>query len=347
MTILSVDLGRTATKSCVDRRSDRVVLIPANVARLGVDRVRRGGFDDRLTNPLLDLWLEHQGNGYALGQLAADFGANLGVGQSKVEDALVKVLACVGYFQLRGKLALVIGLPYLSQEQFDLEKNQLASLLASPHVFAYRGEAVSIEVEQVWIVPEGYGSFVWCDAVGAQASTGDHGDLAEFPQKSVAVIDIGHQTTDFLAIDRYRFARGASRSEPFAMSQFYNRVAQNIPNADSQSLALIEAVNRPEGRRWFRPRGEGQPTNLDEMLPNLRKSFARELSQRIVEWLPERVTDAIVSGGGGEFFWEDLKTLLSEAGLQVHLASPSRQANALGQSIYAEALARTATQQAA
>jgi len=98
--ILSVDLGRTSTKTCVSREPNNVVFIPANVKQLSMEQVRGGIFEARATDPLLDMWLEYQGSGYAVGQLAADFGANLGVGQSKIEDALAKVLACVGYFNL-------------------------------------------------------------------------------------------------------------------------------------------------------------------------------------------------------------------------------------------------------
>ena len=56
-----------------------------------------------------------------------------------------------------------------------------------------------------------------------------------------------------------------------------------------------------------------------------------------MNWLPERATDVIVTGGGGEFFWSELRPLLKEARLKGHLAKPSRQANALGQYIYGEA----------
>ncbi|MEM9770186.1 MAG: ParM/StbA family protein [Cyanobacteria bacterium P01_D01_bin.73] len=338
MALLSVDLGRTATKACVGRNPEEAVIIPSNVAPVGVDRVRQGSFEAGFAEPLWDIWLEYQGGGYALGQLAADFGADLGVGQSKVEDALVKVLACAGHFRLSGRIAAVLGLPYLSQEQFDREKEQMFSLLRSPHIFSYRGKAVAVELDPVWVVPEGYGSFVWTEACA--------GSAAELLGRSVAVIDIGHQTTDLLTIDRFRFARAASRSDDFAMDEFYRRVAKNIPGADSQSLALIEAVNRPEGQRRFRPRGESQPTDLDQMLPNLRRAFAKELSQRCISWLPERVTDAIISGGGGEFFWPDLETLLNEAGLQVHLAAPSRLANVLGQHAYATAMVRASKRSA-
>lgn len=330
-TVLSVDLGRTSTKACVSRDADRVVLIPANVAHLTVEQVRRGGFESQPTDPLLDMWLEFQGRGYAIGQLGADFGANLGVGQSKVEDALVKVLACVGYFNLKDKISVVLGLPYYSQEQFDREKEQITSLLRSPHVMSYRSEIVTLDIERVWVMPEGYGSLIWCEAQDKKSSSPD------FPQLSVAVVDIGHQTTDFLMVDRFRFARGASKSEPFAMSQFYEQVAAQIQGADSQSLSLIEAVNRPEGERFFRPRGATKPTNLDDILPSLRRSFARELSSRLVDWLPERVTDVVVSGGGGEFFWNEFRPLLRDAQLKGHLAKPSRKANALGQYIYGEA----------
>ena len=329
--VLSVDLGRTSTKACVSHKPDDVVLIPANVAHLTVEQVRRGGFESRPTDPLLDIWLEFQGRGCAIGQLAADFGANLGVGQSKVEDSLVKVLACAGYFNLRDSISVVLGLPYHSQEQFDREKEQIISLLRSPHVMNYRSEFMALDIQQVWVMPEGYGSLIWCEAQDKRATSPD------FPNLSVAVVDIGHQTTDFLMVDRFRFARGASKSEPFAMSQFYEQVAAQIQGADSQSLSLIEAVNRPEGERFFRPRGMSKPTNLDDILPSLRKSFALDLSNRLVAWLPERVTDVIVSGGGGEFFWTELRPLLREAKLKGHLAKPSRKANALGQQIYGEA----------
>jgi plasmid segregation protein ParM len=306
------------------------VLIPSNVAHLPVEEVRRGGFDSGFNDPLLDIWLEYQGRGYAIGQLAADFGANLGVGQSKVEDALVKVFACVGHFGLEEDIYIVLGLPYLSQEQFDREKDLLLGLLRSPHLMSYRGEPVNINVKQVWVMPEGYGSLIWSEAQEQNKHNPDFSSL------SVAVVDLGHQTTDFLMVDRFRFARGVSKSEVFAMSQFYEKVAGDIPGADSQSLSLIEAVNRPEGDRFYRPRGEVKPYDLDDILPNLRKNFARELSQRLVEWLPERVTDVIISGGGGEFFWEDLKPLLNEAQLRVTLAQPSRKANALGQLLYGQ-----------
>jgi plasmid segregation protein ParM len=91
-TILSVDLGRTSTKTCVSRETANVAFIPANVKQTSIEQIRGGVFEAKATDPLMDLWLEYQGSGYAVGQLAADFGANLGVGQSKVEDALVKVL---------------------------------------------------------------------------------------------------------------------------------------------------------------------------------------------------------------------------------------------------------------
>ncbi|MBE9114529.1 ParM/StbA family protein [Lusitaniella coriacea LEGE 07157] len=327
-TILSVDLGRTSTKACINRDPKRVVLIPANVQRSTVEQVRRGGFEGKSADPLLDIWLEHQGIGYAIGQLAADFGANLGVGQSKVEDALVKIFACIGHFNLQGNLAIVLGLPYLSQEQFDREKEQLIALLRSPHLMVYRGNPVTINPLQIWVMPEGYGSLIWLEASETEESN------LNLPARSVAIVDIGHQTTDFLMVDRFRFARGISRSELFAMSQFYDRVAAQIQGADSQSLSLMAAVHQPEGERFYRPRGATRPTNLDEILPSLRKSFARELSDRLVQWLPERATDVIVTGGGGEFFWEDLYPLLRDARLEAHLAQPSRQANALGQYLY-------------
>lgn len=330
--ILSVDLGRTSTKTCISREPNNVVFVSANVKEMSMEQVRGGVFEARATDPLMDLWLEYQGSGYAVGQLAADFGANLGVGQSKVEYALVKVLACAGYFKLKDEVSVILGLPYLSQEQFEKEKAQLISQLSGPHVMNFRGEPVSLNITKVWVMPEGYGSLLWTEAQPKKGAA-----LPDFTKVSVAIVDIGHQTTDCLMVDNFRFARGASKSEDFGMSKFYELVAAEIEGADSQSLSLIAAVNRPKGDRFYRPRGASKPTNLDDFLPNLIEMFSREICNRVLAWLPERVTDVILTGGGGEFFWEDVQRLLKEAKINAHLASPSRQANALGQFIYGEA----------
>jgi plasmid segregation protein ParM len=335
--IVSIDLGRTYTKTCTNRDPNNVVLIPANVAHLESHQVPKGEFESQTTAPLLAIWLEYQGRQYAFGQLAADFGANLGMGQSKIEDALVKIFACIGYFNLRNNLAIVLSLPYYSQEQFDREKEQLVRLLKAPHVVSYRGDRIPVQIQQVWVMPEGYGSLIWCEAQNRETAN------LGFAEKSVAIIDVGYQTTDLLMVDRFRFARGVSKSESFAMNQFYEQVAAKIPGADSQSLTLIEAINHPEGQRFFRPRGAKSPIDLDDFLLSLRKGFTDELSERIFNWLPERTTDVIVSGGGGEFLWADLQPRLREAQLGTHLAKPSRVANALGQYVYGEAQQLAAT----
>ncbi|MBD2384143.1 ParM/StbA family protein [Cylindrospermum sp. FACHB-282] len=330
--ILSVDLGRTSTKTCVSREPNNVAFVPANVKQMSIEQVRGGVFESRATDPLMDLWLEYQGSGYAVGQLAADFGANLGVGQSKVEDALVKVLASAGYFKLKDEISVVLGLPFLSLEQFEKEKAQLTSLVTGPHVLNFRGESLSLNITKVWVMPEGYGSLLWSEAQPNKGAT-----VPDFTKISVAIVDIGHQTIDFLMVDNFRFARGASKSEEFGMNKFYEMVAAEIEGADSQSLALISAVNKPKGERFYRPKGASKPANLDDFLPNLIEMFSRDICSRVLAWLPERVTDVILTGGGGEFFWEDVQRLLKEAKINAYLAAPSRQANALGQYIYGEA----------
>ncbi len=199
--ILSVDLGRTSTKTCVTREPNNVIFIPANVQKMSIEQVRGGVFEARATDPLMDLWLEYQGSGYAVGQLAADFGANLGVGKSKVEDALVKVLASAGYFKLKDEIAVVLGLPFLSLEQFEREKEQLTKLVTGNHQLNFRGESVGLNISKVWVMPEGYGSLLWSEAQPKKT-----GSSPDFTKISVAIVDVGHQTIDFLMVDNFRFA---------------------------------------------------------------------------------------------------------------------------------------------
>ena len=226
--ILSVDLGRTSTKTCVSREPGNVVFIPANVKHMSTEQIRSGVFEGKTADPLMDLWLEYQGSGYAVGQLAADFGANLGVGKSKVEDALIKVLAAAGYFKLQEEISVVLGLPFLSLEQFEKEKAQLISLLTGQHIVNFRGESLFISITKVWVMPEGYGSLLWTESQPNKSPL-----VPDLTTISVGIVDIGHQTIDLIMVDHFRFARGLSQSEDFAMSEFYQRVAGEIEGADS------------------------------------------------------------------------------------------------------------------
>jgi plasmid segregation protein ParM len=330
-TILSVDLGRTSTKTTVSREPNSVVFIPSNIKQITCEGLRNGIFKVRAINPLADLWLENQGSAYVVGQLASELGVNLGIGQSKLVDALAKVLSCAGYFKLKDDISVVISLPYYSQEQFECEKSQLISQVSGPHVMNFRGEAVLLDINKVWVMPEGYGSLLWCEAQPKKGPTSP-----DFTKICAAVVDIGHQNIDMLMVDNFRFVKHASKSEEFGMNKFYELLAAEIEGSDAQSLSLITAVNRPKNNRFYRPRSASKPTNLDDFLPNLTEMFSREICNRILAWLPERVTDVILTGGG-DFFWDDIQRLLKEAKISAHLAAPSRQANALGQYIYGEA----------
>jgi plasmid segregation protein ParM len=294
-------------------------------------QIRSAVFESGAIDLLMNLWMEHQGRGYVVGQLAADFGVNLGVGQSKVEDALIKVLVCASYFQLKDDISVVLGLPFLSLEQFEKEKAQLISQVTGPHMLSFRGESVSLNVHKVWVMAEGYGSLVWSEA---QPKKG--GAVPNFTKISVAIVDIGHQSIDMIMVDNFRFVKYLSKSEDFGMNKFYELLAAEIEGADSQSLAFITVANKPKGDRFYRPKCASKSTNLDDFLPNLIEMFSREISSRVLAWLPERVTDVIITGGGGEFFWEDIQRLLKEASINAYLAAPSRQANVLGQYIYGE-----------
>lgn len=331
--ILSIDLGRTSTKVCVSREPGNVVFIPVHVKQIPFADIFYGEIDKyRISvDPLMDLWLEHQGSGYILGQMAAECDANLEIGQSKVEDVLVKVLAAAGYFKLKDEISVVISLPFLSLEQFEIQKALLVSMISGPHLFNFRGESVYLNITKLWIMPNGYGSLLWSEVLLGKLAT-----APDFTKISVGIVDIGHQTIDFIMVDDFRFSRGLSQSEDFGMSHFYELIAQEIEGADSQSLEFIAAIHKTKGKRFYRPKGAWKATNLDDFLPNLTEMFSREICSRVLAWLPERVTDVIITGGGGEFFWEDLQRLLKEARINAYLAAPARQANALGQYIYGE-----------
>ncbi len=70
-TILSVDLGRASTKTCVTREPSNVIFIPANVQKMSVEQLRGAVFEARGIDPLMYLCLEYQGSGYAVGRISS------------------------------------------------------------------------------------------------------------------------------------------------------------------------------------------------------------------------------------------------------------------------------------
>ncbi len=343
ITILSVDLGRTYTKTCISREPNRVVFIPSHVKYIPFEEIFSRAiykYSEIPTDPLINLWLEYKASGYAVGQLGAKLGVNLGVGQSKVEDALVKVLASAGYFKLKEEIVVVLSLPFFSLEQFEREKEYLTKLVTGNHQLYFRGESVVLNISKVWVMPDGYGSMLWSEAQPKKT-----GSSPDFTKNTVTIIDIGYENINMLMVHNFKHLVGdASKSEYFGMKNLYELIAAEIEGADSQSLALISAITKPKGERFYRPKGASKATNLDDFLPNLIEQFSREICSRILAWLDEqedliinRVINVIITGGGGEFFWEDVQRLLKEAKITPYLAAPSRQANALGQYIYGEA----------
>ncbi|WP_414574662.1 ParM/StbA family protein [Anabaena sp. CCY 9402-a] len=329
-TILSIDLGGSFTKACVMCDPENVVFIPSNVKPISVEDIENGVFESRPTDhPLLNLWIEHQGSGYAMGQLAADYGANFGIGQSKLEDALVKVLTVAGYFKLKDEISVVMSLPFFSPQQFESEKAQLINIITGNHFIKFCDSAVDLNISKVWIIPEGYGSFLWLGCQRIKRSGNP-----DFTKAPLAVVDIGHQNINLLIVDNFKCVRDACKSEEFGMSKFYEIIAAEIKGADTPLLDLIAAVKKPNSKGLYLPKCANKLTKIDDSLPNLIEQFARETCSRLFAWLPEKVTDVIITGGGGEFYWEYVQRLLKEANINTYLAKPSCLANALGQYIY-------------
>ncbi|NEO33243.1 MAG: ParM/StbA family protein [Symploca sp. SIO3C6] len=324
--VLSVDLGTTETKACLNANPEYVEFIPAYVKELSVNQVQ-GVIQPFASDVYSNLTVEYRGKGYALGNRAEDEQGSLGLTESKVAHAVVKVLGIVTLFELTGDVALVIGLPYLSLEQFESEREQLIEALEfQTKVWNFRKETKEISVQEVFVIPEGFCSLYWAQQSDAKAPP--------FEKTSVAIIDIGHRTTDMLSVNRFNLAVGSTLSIPFAMSEFYRRVGERIGFGNHESSCLIQAVTALEGDRFFRPKGRRKGIDLDEVLPSLRSTFAEEVCDRVIEWLPERTRIVCVVGGGGKYFWQELKELFLEAGLKPYLIEPCRKATALGQWLY-------------
>jgi plasmid segregation protein ParM len=181
-------------------------------------------------------------------------------------------------------------------------------------------EAVTFEVEKVFVVPQPFGSLF-------RELLNEEGKISNvnIEQGRVAVIDIGTYTTDFIVSDELRYVQRLSSSIPTGWSEALTNLQQELSRRYRLDLTLHE-VDRAVRRGQVRVKGE--PISIDPLLmPAVRELEAGIAAKARDLWGEGADLDMIlVTGGAAEHLAGTIQVVYPQA----RLAQDSFWANAEG-----------------
>ena len=181
-------------------------------------------------------------------------------------------------------------------------------------------DAVTFDVEQVFIVPQPFGSLF-------RELLNEDGALSnvDIEQGRVAVVDIGTYTTDFIVADALRYIQRFSNSIPIGWSAVLNNVQQELSSRYRLDLTLHEV---DKAIRSGRVRVKGEPINLEPLLrPAISELEAVLVAKARDLWGEGATLDIMLITGGAA---QHVGGVLQQAYPQTRLLSDAFWANAEG-----------------
>lgn len=247
----------------------------------------------------------------------------------KSTDILIKTALSFMARKLSGnpkKFHTITGLPVsvCSSENIKMLENSLQGEHAAEFNWELLGkpsEKIEYKVDKVKVIPQPMGTLfdLVLDDKGQVKETDDALDLAE---GSIAIIDIGFGTTDFMISEGFEYIDKYSRSINSAVSN----VCANLSNRISEDLK--EEIPIYEMQRHLLTReiaSGGKVIDLKDVIENVLDDIFQEIyttGQSL--WKQKKNIDAfIITGGGAYLFFDRFKSVL---GSQANILRPEKEA---------------------
>lgn len=353
---VGVDLSTTESRFCMGLNIEdksQVISIPANVLKEEVSAARglslNSGLDFELdeinseefsdTVPIQvenHLVFEHGGYAWRVGEAAVARKAPLGIGDSKVDKAVVKLIAGAILLNLQGTMGAGFAIRYKSESDFQAERNRLFEMLAERLIgWSYMGQPgqFTVPAELLFVMPEGYAGWLWCQKQGIL-----------FKGRVVVIIDIGHTSTECCLVNgengnRISLDRTISCSLDLGMHQYAEQVANKLGIPNSESPKLLKAIYEGQETYKYWDGRMMKVVKLREHLPDLRNTFCEYLKAKISEWFPiDGADEIVIFGRGGKYFHAELLKSFESIG-GCNLIQPVAWPNALSMHIFTQARA--------
>jgi len=198
-------------------------------------------------------------------------------------------LARVGI--MRGAVSVVSGVPVRWYAQ---DQEMLQEALLGTHRFNVNGADAEVEIAEALIVPEAYGTMF-------RALLAENGDLVDkggIRTKTVAIVDVGTFTTNYVRIEAMRYTEHGTDSITVGMARVYDLVRERVAEEHGRELSFRDAE---EVARSGSVMVRGEEVDVQRMVAAAKGQVARAILEHAKTlWRdPDEFAVVLATGGGG------------------------------------------------
>lgn len=232
---------------------------------------------------------------------------------------IIRLLTLGAMFNLgiEGTVKLVTGLPV----EWFTDKRQLEIGLRGPHSFMVNGESRHVNIGDVVIVPQPFGSFFRSVLSEDGALTDPNG----WARGRVGILDVGMYTSDYALSDALRYVEPRSGSIDKAMARVYELIREGLAHYHGRE-ATLEDVERAV-KEGSIPH-QGGLIDIRDLAVQAREAIGRSvIGKAQTLWgVGDDLAVVLVTGGGAPFFFEMAQAVYPHA----QLMHEPQMANAAG-----------------
>ncbi len=313
--LLSCDNGLSSSKVLWTEPGGRtsLLLLPSEMKYVRsedlIDRGLKAGTPDS------DAWIETiDGELIAVGQKAKNLRGQPPLTQTKYQPSIAKILACVGIVgeKLGLNRTIRIGLGTLLPYAEYQDRESFAALLRQNlRDFKFRGKKVAVELEELYIQPEGAG-----------IASSWHYNHPAFENENVLVVMLGHRDVSLLPFEMGSPVQLDQHGEQIGFIRFQTMVKDRAAlNTTPQNLALLpQYLYRGQWEPEYTERiaswvvrgreKERKIRQINEAVDVSRRLYVEDLCNFITTTCDSFLRSAhqvIVAGGPALYFQDDLK----------------------------------------
>jgi len=313
------------------------VIIPSVISQSRQIRFKPKTRNMELIN---NLNVKINGDGYFVGQLAINQGKDpmQVLDKNKVFHSTTKVSMLVGIAMLANNgetIKVVTGLPISYYE--NSQKNELEKILKGKQNVEFDGflldkenEAKEFTVSSVVMLPQPIGSLF-------NMILDDAGDIKDemvnLANGTVAVIDIGYGTTDFLVMKELDYVDRSSRSISIGIKDIYDDVREALQEMSKEEVPLYKIEETRDSKKI-------SLKGVEYDLFNAYNHACRVVFSKIktiIDPLSDReqtISNYVITGGGVHLLGDLFKTIYTNVNIIV--LDNAQMANVLGYAKYAK-----------
>lgn len=179
---------------------------------------------------------------WSFGQHAAKHGGTVGLGESKVVNLRLRIMASLTSWDITsGDVNLGVTIPFQNTRQFTEERMKAEKELEEQLIWTFKSKPCAVNVVRKLIAPESY----FGERLAWKAKTDENGKPYPcFEGIDRFIADMGFQSFNLIVVDEENnFDPDLSVSLDYGVNLYYKAVAESIGFKNFEHPAFILAVN--------------------------------------------------------------------------------------------------------